>query len=279
MLWVKLHTDILSDPKLMRAALRGAKHLHLLPWLLVFAKNSRDSGRISIAGEPAEPELIAAAVPGVKPKQIVAAMRELEEIGVLSTDDDGAKRFVNWDKRAEKPSDHPSAVKDRVHRLRERKRDGNAGETRVKRVTPSIGNATEGEEEEEEEEEGEEEGDSNNNNARGEFAEGALGHELTTRLLERVRHQRSAWSLSITDAMHGVPGFTLSPAQLRTAVTDYLANDESPNLGRFRGYLQRAAATPPPTAEPRRSAPQSAGARMRANTARALASLPSRNSA
>jgi hypothetical protein len=46
MTWAKLYTDILSDPKLMRAARLGHEQLQLLPWFVVFAKQADDRGRL-----------------------------------------------------------------------------------------------------------------------------------------------------------------------------------------------------------------------------------------
>jgi hypothetical protein len=122
-LFAKLWTDVLDDPKLQRAARKGARHLVLLPWLIVFAKRADDDGRLTVNGEPAEPEDIARSVPNASTKQVEGALRELEGIGVLYREDDQALRFAQWDRRAEtKPSASPSAVAERVRRHRERKR-------------------------------------------------------------------------------------------------------------------------------------------------------------
>jgi len=123
MAWTKLHTDILGDPKLLRAARKGAKQLLVLPWLLAFAKQADDEGRLTISGQPAEPEDIAPLLPGVSPRQIERALIELEEIGVLIRDD-RILFFAAWERRAgEKPSDSKEAISERVKRHRERQRN------------------------------------------------------------------------------------------------------------------------------------------------------------
>lgn len=130
MTWCKLHTDILSDAKLLRAARKGARSLVILPWLMVWARehDPTDGGRIVLGGDAAEPEDIAAALPAVSAKQVEACQREAEAIGVLVRDDDGVLRFAAWEGRSgkgsAKPSDHPDAVRVRVQRHRETKRNG-----------------------------------------------------------------------------------------------------------------------------------------------------------
>lgn len=159
-MFVKLHTDILGDPKLLDAARRGAKHLALLPWLLAFAKRADDGGRLSINGRPADPRIIARDLPGVTVRKVVQALAELHAIGVISRDSDDVFRFVSWEKRAEtKPSDSKSAINLRVtahrNRVREARNSNNANES----VTPCNAlqvpecNATEKEKEEEKEKE------------------------------------------------------------------------------------------------------------------------------
>lgn len=148
-LFAKLHVDILDDPKLMRAVRKGAKHLHWLPWLIVFAKRADDDGRLTVDGYPAEPDDIARSIPNATKKPIAGALRELEQLGVLTRESSGALRFAAWDVRAAgKISDSREAVAARVRAHRERKRkrhniDGNDGNALqgVTHVTPS--NATE----------------------------------------------------------------------------------------------------------------------------------------
>lgn len=130
MAWVKLHDDILGDPKLMRAARVGGQELVLLPWLLAFASKAADHGRLSVGATAAEPEDIAYQTPGVTAAQVEACMRALVAIGVLNADDDGCLRFAKWEDRQAKPSDSKSAVRERVKRHRAKKhpvtRDSNA---------------------------------------------------------------------------------------------------------------------------------------------------------
>ena len=162
MAWAKLHTDILGDPKLMRAARKGAKELVYLPWFFAFAKLADDGGRLTVGGEPADPVDISDLIPEATARRVSVALKSLEAIGVLVRDDDGALRFARWEVRSEaKPSDSPSAIAERVKRHREKQRnaDGNA-----LAVTPSNAlhetpdNATEkrrGEERREEKKRGE----------------------------------------------------------------------------------------------------------------------------
>ena len=119
MAWLKLHTDVLGDSKLMRAARKGAKNLALLPWLLAFAKEANDGGRLTVDGVPADPEDIAALIPGVRPKDVTTCCDSLISIRILTRDDDGAYRFTNWQKRQQKPpSDAPERVRERVQKHR-----------------------------------------------------------------------------------------------------------------------------------------------------------------
>jgi hypothetical protein len=157
-LFVKLWTDILGDPKLLRAARKGAKCLDQIPWLIVFAKAAQDDGRLSVNGEAAEPEDIAALVPCTTPKKIAGCMAECVNLGILAEDDDGVLRFASWERRASgKPSDAPSAIAERVRKHRERKRaerTGNAERETGGNALPGVtDNATEKEKELEQEQE------------------------------------------------------------------------------------------------------------------------------
>lgn len=120
--WVKLHNDVLGDPKLLRAARKGARHLELLPWLLVFANAADDDGRLTIGGEPAEAEDIAPLIPGASVRAVKSCMISLESVGILVPDDDGTLAFLSWARRTGAPSDHPDRVKERVTRHRLKKR-------------------------------------------------------------------------------------------------------------------------------------------------------------
>ena len=136
--WCRLHTEILGDPKLKRAARKGAEQLHLLPWLFAFAKQADDGGRLTIGKQAAEPVDLAELIPCVTQAQVRQCLRELVEIGVLAIDSDGAHRLTAWDKRQTKPSDSRSAVAERVRRHRSRQQ----GEGVTDRVTSGVtGNA------------------------------------------------------------------------------------------------------------------------------------------
>lgn len=136
-LWVKLWTDILDDPKLIRACREGAQHLVLLPWLLAFAKRADDDGRLTVNGFPAEPEDIARSIPGTSPRKVAASLAELEAIGVLKVDSSGARFFASWEVRAGKPSDSKEAIAERVRQHRERQRQ-------VRMLATNDGNALQG---------------------------------------------------------------------------------------------------------------------------------------
>ncbi len=64
-LFAKLWTDVIDDPKLMRADRMGARNLDLLPWLIVFAKRAEDDGRLTIDGVAADSDDIARGIPCV----------------------------------------------------------------------------------------------------------------------------------------------------------------------------------------------------------------------
>lgn len=117
MTWVKLHDDILGDPKLIRAVRAGHAQLVLLPWLLVFAKQSEDGGRLSVGGLPADPEDIAHQLPGVAAGDVAVALESLLAIGVLVRQDEFLV-FDRWASRQEKPSDSKAAIRERVKKHR-----------------------------------------------------------------------------------------------------------------------------------------------------------------
>lgn len=160
--WCKLHTDLLHDAKLMRGTRKGAKHLALLPWLLVWARahDPTDAGRLLVGSAPAEPEDIAAAIPGVSAAQVRACIDGLRSLGVLVADPDGVQRFARWDGRSGrdsgKPSDAPQAVRERVRKHREKQR-GNAPDETPGNAGNALRNAIDREEEIELEAEVEEE--------------------------------------------------------------------------------------------------------------------------
>ena len=119
--WCKLHTDIIGDPKLLRAARKGARHLHWLPWLIAFAKAADDDGRLTVNGEPAEPEDIAPQLPGATAADIAACVRELDAIGVMTMDDDGVHVFPQREARSgRRASEDGEAVAESVRKPRAR---------------------------------------------------------------------------------------------------------------------------------------------------------------
>jgi hypothetical protein len=274
--WVKLHTEILSDPKLMQGMRRGLKGLGVLPWLLPFARRAGDEGRLTIAGEAASAADIAAELPDrtMTAKYVAAGLESLLTLGVLTADDDGALRFTRWGERAgdRKPSDRPEAIRTRVTKFRERHAadNGNAPRNALHENGNALRNAPDREIEKEGEEEAEKPaaasspaGETAGAKARSEVA-GAVGDVLAARferhVAERlgadaaVAHLREA--LSWLAGMHGA---VLTPAQLAQALGDYVANRAQPNMRLFRGYLRNAAprAEPPPAVAP--PAPRASG--------------------
>lgn len=148
-LWAKLYTDILGDPKLLRAARKGARQLELLPWLIVFAKQCDDDGRLSVNGEAADPEDVAALVPGVTARRVAEAFESLLAIGVLERGADGVLRFPAWEHRSgSKASDRPEAIRERVQRHRATRRNA-SHETPCNALQVTIGNDPEKEKEKE----------------------------------------------------------------------------------------------------------------------------------
>jgi hypothetical protein len=154
--WAKLHTDILGDPKLMRAARKGARDLIYLPWLIAFAKLADDAGRLTVGEDPAEAADIAPLIPGASVKSVAVALASLESIGILARDD-GALRFTRWEVRSEaKPSDSASAIGERVKRFRDKQRNADSNalpETPSNALRETLDNATEKRREEEKREE------------------------------------------------------------------------------------------------------------------------------
>lgn len=248
-LYVKLWTDILGDAKLMSAARKGARELQLLPWLFAFAKAAQDGGRLTINGEPADPIDIAAQIPRCTAKRVAQALVEATAIGILEPDDDGALRFAAWERRAgEKPSDAPSAVRERVRRHRAKGKAVTHGNA----LQGEDGNATEEEEEVETEQERETETSSSARDG-----ESAVARQLPTdsdrnaltALLVRVPHAET-WLAEMRASLDGMPGHVrTTAAQLGQAVREYVGNGaaQHPNLRQFRRYLEQAAAPAVPS--------------------------------
>lgn len=125
-MYARLWVDILNDPKLMRAAREGAKHLTLLPWLIAFAKRADADGRLEISGIPAEPRDIAREIPNTNARSVAKCCEELRRIHVLELDEDGCYRFTAWDYRnSGKTSDSKEAIAERVRKHRARKKAKN----------------------------------------------------------------------------------------------------------------------------------------------------------
>jgi hypothetical protein len=248
--WAKVYTDILGDPKLMRAARKGLKGLELAPWFITFAKSAADDGRLSVGGEPAEPADFVNLIPGQRLRSIAAALRSLETIGVLVRDPaDDCLRFAAWQIRQERaPSDSPEAVRERVRQHRARQRNarsngvGNAGTV----TDETSGNETE---ERREEEESEEKRRDTSPSPSPQAASDRLRAALPEKnrpdldaLLDRVSN-RTAWVGELTMAVEGgTAGAGVSYERLGEAIHDFLLNGkgEVPEIALLRGYIKRA---------------------------------------
>lgn len=121
MAWLKVHTDILGDAKLMRGVRGGLKGLELVPWLLIFAKQADDEGRLSIGALPATGEDLAPLIPGVKAPAIDACLQSCVALGVLEVGPDDVPFFPNWARRQGKPADMKDRVRERMRKSRERR--------------------------------------------------------------------------------------------------------------------------------------------------------------
>lgn len=140
MSWAKLHTDILADPKLMRAARSGLKGLEYLPWLIAFAKLADDNGRLSVGGDPVDAIDIAVMIPAATRTKIANCLQSLEKIGVLSRDRENFLRLSSWESRSgTKPSDGVEAIRERVQRHRELSRNSKVTQGSVDSDNPSTG--------------------------------------------------------------------------------------------------------------------------------------------
>lgn len=231
--WAKLHTDILGDPKLMRASRKGAKGLLLTPWFIAFAKEADDDGRLTVNGEPAEPVDMASLIPNTTARGVSEAQSSLRRLGVLVQDEDGALRFAAWEKRSGggKPSDRPESVLERVHRHRRGKVKRDTPESETPTVTPhrnalqnENGNATEVEVEVEKEQ-------SQKRGSRGK--RGGLGKKWLAPFIEAWRERY---------------GGELAPGQAAKALSQLCFDHSGPEvLRRWRIYL---AATEAPYASP-----------------------------
>src|SRR5881398_2425268 len=92
--WAKVPLYWLANPRLLRAEREGHKGLDLYPWLLLFAQKADDGGRLTVGGLSAEPEDIAAQIPGNPRARASACLDSALAIGLLAKDSDGALAVV-----------------------------------------------------------------------------------------------------------------------------------------------------------------------------------------
>lgn len=141
MAWAKLHTDILGDPKLMRAARKGMAGLVLLPWLIVAAKHADDDGRLTVGGHAMEADDLVPMIPGATPAEVMIALANLTELGVLVAEN-GVLRFAAWHPRQSKPSDSNEAWRERQQRSRARRKTEAKHDTSEPVTPPPSENVT-----------------------------------------------------------------------------------------------------------------------------------------
>ena len=263
MLWAKLHTDIIGDPKLLRAARKGARHLHWLPWLIAFAKAADDDGRLTVNGEPVEPEDVAPQLPGCTPESIAACIMELATIGVLTIDEDGVYAFAQWQERSgTKASDDPEARNERVRRHRAKKK--RERETLRNALHATRGNAIEEEEEKEQEREKESSSSPPPDETWRESADegqarerviAALGNgdrakALTERFIRRCPRDAVVGMLCrvesyLTGTRSRIGGERVTPEHIMAALDDFDTNRAAYNAALLHKYIDRVVRAPP----------------------------------
>jgi hypothetical protein len=177
-------------------------------------------------------------MPCITTKEVERGLAELEDIGVLTRDDDGALRFTSWDRRSghAKPSDEPDAVRQRVAKHRARRKHGDVTPRNASDVTPGNGGELELEIEQEIEQEREQDGNAaHTRDGDSIAAEKTLAESLRNtagdhwpdvrRFLEsRKRETRPAWIREMAKLIG--PGSQFSSADLAGACADALALEE-----------------------------------------------------
>ncbi len=148
--WLKLYTEIRTDPKML-----ALTDTEFRVWIsmLCLAAESKDRGVISIAPGIAYPADALARALFVDTNSLKDALAQFQALRMVDVDDVGIITIVHFDDRQyDKPSDRPEAIKGRVQKHRARKAaevepsqeqmatepegvtpyDGNADETRAK---------------------------------------------------------------------------------------------------------------------------------------------------
>lgn len=256
--YAQLHTEILADPKLMRAARKGLKGLELAPWFFAFAKKAQDDGRLTVNGEAVEPADLVPLIPGQTVRTILTSLKSLESIGVLARDEGGILYFVAWEVRQAAPSSSNEAVAARVRKHRERKRNaaGNEGGVTGGNVTDvTSGNGAT----ETESNRTEPNGTQPSSTAGDRREEPRVGaphaamdrlrvgipaeyHPDLDALLTKVRDPK-AWAGELTMAVEGgTAGTAVTYADLGQALHDFRLNGkaEEPSAMLLRAYIKRA---------------------------------------
>lgn len=118
--WLKLYTEIRTDPKMQ--ALSDAEFRVWIN-LLCLAAESKVRGVICIdQGVPYPDEALARAM-YTDPDTLKGALAKFIKLRMVEIDDDGIIYLINFDARQyDKPSDRPEAVRDRVRKHREKKK-------------------------------------------------------------------------------------------------------------------------------------------------------------
>lgn len=147
MKWFRLYSEIIHDPKVRR--LKDAAKFGVLVGLLALASECKIRGWVCIEEDmPYELDELAEILMAT-PEKISETISDLQKLRIIQVDDDGIIKFPNWDKRQyDKPSDRPDAVRERVKRHREKKKnvspaECNADVTPLKRECNAIDTDTE----------------------------------------------------------------------------------------------------------------------------------------
>lgn len=134
--WIRIYTETLHDPKLRRLP---AVYKWIWVGLLLMAGASEERGVLRLCeGVPYLPEDIADQL-GLfddEKTHVQPALEKFRQLRMIDIDDEGSIYILNFDKRQyDKPSDKPLAVKERVKKHRDKKKesvtdnDCNANET------------------------------------------------------------------------------------------------------------------------------------------------------
>lgn len=127
--WLKLHTEIRTDPKM-----QALTDTQFRIWinLLCLSAEGKVRGSVCIDEDLGYPEEALAKVLFVDQETLSAALSVFQKLRMIDVDENGVIILRNFVKRQyDNPSDHPQEVAERVRRHRQSKK--NADETNAKR--------------------------------------------------------------------------------------------------------------------------------------------------